>query len=132
MTKNSQIVRVVCTVPGFEKYWIEYDVSSWNLGVFVHVHKQLSIAQAVTDFIPEYSTNWHVENEDGTVIMHPGPKANEEAWLTVWQSFDVHTSRKLNTWLWVSILLALTEANALDSKSATTDPGDGAGVQDAA
>ena len=127
-----QIVRIVCTVPKFEDYWIEYDVSAWNMGVFVRVHKTLSIAQAVTDFIPEYSVAWHVKNQDGKAIVHPGPKASEEAWLTVWDSFDVTTSRALNTWLWVSILLALQEANSLEPKSAADDSSDGAGTQDAA
>ena len=129
---ESQIVRIVCTVPEFEDYWIEYNVAAWNMGVFVRVHKTLSIAQAVTDFIPEYSTAWHILNQDGKAIRHPGPNASEDAWLTVWDSFDVLTSRRLYVWLWTSILLALQEANALDPKSASDDSGEGAGAEDAA
>ena len=124
-------VRIVCDEDLCKGFWIEYDVSRWNFGVFYVLHKQMSVNQIVTEFIPQYTTAWHIRNQDGTVIAHPGIDASEEAWVAVWNQFDVPTTRAIFSWLWLSTLLAWSEAQALESKRTSDDSGDSSGPQDA-
>ena len=127
MTKKRQVVRVVCPVEGFEDFWVELNVADWNMGFYVRMHKYVSVGDAITELIPQYSVDWKVANQDGTVIKHPGEGASDEAWLTVWDSFDVATTRKLFNWFWTLFLGAWREATALDPKSAADDSGEGTG-----
>lgn len=127
MPKQEQRVKVVCFAEGYEDLWIEYDVSSWGMGVYADLHGSMTIPQVVTEFIPKYSTDWHIINKDGTVIAHPGRKASKESWLAVWRGLDVETSRAIYSWLWLSSLTALQESLALPPKSSVNGQNDSAG-----
>lgn len=129
MTEKRQVVRVVCPVEGFEKFWLELNVADWNMGFYVRMHKYVSVGDAITELIPQYSVDWKIQNQDGTVIKHPGEGASDEAWLTVWDSFDVETTRKLFNWFWTLFLGAWREATQLDPKSADDDSGEGGGEE---
>jgi hypothetical protein len=131
MPKQEQRVKVVCFADGFEDLWIEYDVSKWGGGVYADLHGQITIPQVVTEFIPEYSTDWHIKTADGTVVAHPGRKASKETWLNVWHQIEPETFRAIYPWIWMSTLTALQESLALPPKSAVDDQDDGTGEKDA-
>jgi hypothetical protein len=126
----TEIVRVVCTIDGYEDLWIEYDVADWGLGVYTFLHADITIPKVVTEFIPEHSVAWHIRNTDGSVVRHPGAGANEARWRTIWDAFDTPTSRALFPWLWVSALMALQESMSLSPKSADNGTGDRAGTEE--
>ena len=120
-------VRTVCTVEGYEDFWLEWDVSEWNIGVYVEVTKHMMPMEVITDFIPRYSVDWKIANQDGTFIAHPGPNASKDVWLNVWKQLDVTTSRALFLWLWVSVLNTLEESMALPPKSEADDSAESTG-----
>jgi hypothetical protein len=130
--KEKQKVRIVCALEGYKDCWIEYDVSSWGLGMYARLWGQLKINQILTQFIPQYCAAWHMHDGNGTAIAHPGPDAGDLTWQTVWNQFSVETSRILFPWLWSSALAAVNEAMALSPKSVGDGAGDGGGAQGAA
>ena len=111
-----QRVKTVCTEDGFEDLWIEYDASSWGIGTYNYVYGTLRPSQLVTDFVPRYSVAWHMRNQDGTIITHPGKDASKIVWSNIWNQFDVATGRAIQRWLIVSVLVAIEEAGTAPSR----------------
>ena len=130
-----QRVKLFCTVEGYEDAWIEYDVASWGFGMYNRVFAGLNFGSVVSEFVPAHSLDWSIANADGTAISHPGHIEDEEqraeVWQTVWEQFDVETSRAIFDWMGFSPLLAAQEALRLPPKSAANGKGDGGGAQDA-
>lgn len=123
-------VRVVCGVKGYEDCWIEYDASRWGLGVYAQLWGELKINQVITEFIPRHSVAWHMHDADDVLIVHPGPDATSILWQSIWDQFDVESSRVLFTWLWSSSIAAINEAMTLSPKSSGDGANDGAGIQE--
>lgn len=129
---DRQTVKIVCTVQGYAEFWIEYDVTSWGLGLYNRVFGGLVTSEVITSFIPEHSIDWCMRTDEGTSIAHPGPNADGDVWKTIWDQFDIKTGREIHDWLSVSIALAMTEAMALPSKSSDNELRDGDGLEGAA
>lgn len=123
-------IRIVCGVEGYEDCWIEYDASRWGLGVYAQLWGELKINQVVTEFIPRYSVAWYMHDDDGVLIVHPGPGATSITWQSVWNQFGIESSRFLFVWLWSSSLAAINEAMTLSPKSVGGGSDDGTRVQE--
>lgn len=124
-SKARQTVKITCTAEGYENLWVEFDVTDWGLGVYFRLYKTLNIPEVITEFIPQYSTNWHMVDADGKAIKHPGRGASDEVWATVLDQFDVDTSRAIHGWLWTAALLAYQESLSFSPKSSGGNKGGG-------
>ena len=125
---ENQRVRANCGLEGYESFWIEFDVSSWGFNVYRELYGDMFVHEIILTFIPRYSTAWHVENSDGTAIVHPGPRATQSHWDAIWDQFDVKTSRVLHPWFMAVAYSALTEAMGLPPKSSGDGKSDSGGA----
>ena len=126
MTKKEQeIVKVPCTVEGYESFWISYDVTTWGMAEYYSI-PHTPRYEIVREVIPQYSVDWYMESDDGTIIAHPGQGASNATWLNVWRQLGVRTGRALHLWLSFSAMTALGEAMSLQPKSDDSNtPGGG-------
>jgi len=125
MPKERQTVKITCTAEGYENLWVEFDVTDWGLGVYFRLYKTLNIPDVITEFIPQYSCNWHMVDEKGTAIKHPGRDASDEVWMNVYEQLGVETSRAIHGWLWAAALMAYQESLSLSPKSLGGNKGGG-------
>jgi len=127
-TKNTQrqVVRIACSLDGYEACWVEIDVTEWGYGEYMDIWGTPYPLVTMRYFEP-YCSNWHIECPDGVTVPHPGPGAERDLWLGVYRALGVGNSRKLGNWFPTSCLLAAGEAMSLDKKSDGPDAGDGAG-----
>jgi len=129
-TKQRQVVRIPCTVDGYEACWVEIDVTEWGYAVYMDIWAIAYPLVAIRYFEP-YCSNWHIECPDGVTVPHPGRSPSREQWLAAYRALGVDNSRRLGNWFPTACLLAVSEAMALDKKSSGDGPGDSAGPSDA-
>lgn len=125
-------IKLVCTAENYGDLWIEYDVSTWTLFDYVELNEETTVRGIIIDWIPRYSTAWHMRNSKGEVIAHPGKGSSKQMWMTVWRQFDVEASRALFGWLWLSALFAMQEAMSLPPKSLEGNTGESGGAGEVA
>lgn len=125
-----QIVHVPCTLVGHEECWIKYDVTEWGISEFIDVPYR-SFQWVLREFIPAHSVDWHIVNDAGEAIVHPGQGASEDVWREVWDAFGARTGRALYRWLGLSAMAAIGEAMDLPFKSAGNGAGRSAGDENA-
>ena len=126
MADKKQVVKVPCTVEGYENFWISYDVTTWGMAEYVEI-PHTPLYDIVYEVIPRYSVNWYIKSDDGEIIAHPGQDASRKAWINVWRSIGVETGRAIRPWLSFSALTALGEAMSLPPKSDDSSTSGGRG-----
>ena len=118
--KERQTVRILCDVEGYEECWAEIDVTTWGYAEYLDIWTSAFPLVAIKYFEP-YCFAWHVVNDEGTVIAHPGPNADRERWTRVYQQLGVEASRALGDWFPKVCVLAAAEAQQLTPKRISND-----------
>jgi hypothetical protein len=120
----------MCAEEGFEECWVELDVSTWGYAEYLDIWST-AYPLVTMRYFEKYSTNWHIHNGDGVTVKHPGRDATRITWTSIYRALGVATSRRLGNWFATACLLAATEALAIEPKSAESNQGESAGIQDA-
>jgi hypothetical protein len=131
-TKPKQVVRIPCSVDGYEACWVEIDVSEWAYAEYMDIWATPYPLVTLRYFEP-YCSGWHIECPDGVTVPFPNPDGGvgRERWQAAYKALGVANGRKLGNWFPTACLLAAAEAMTLDKKSASPGPGDGPGPGDA-
>lgn len=126
---SRQITHITCDVDGYEEFWVEIDVTTWGHAEFMEIWTTASVLVIMNYFEP-FSTDWHIINDDGVAILHPGEKSSRAVWQQTYKKLGVVTGRKLNPWFGQACLMAVTEAMSLSPKSSVNGAEGSAGASD--
>ena len=105
MSKEKRIARARCRVEDREDHWVDFDVSNWTVREFRTI-PEASLDETIERWLEVDSVDWHIKDDDGEPIPHPGRGALANKWLKAYARMPIELAR----WLSVTPYTALQEA----------------------
>lgn len=118
-----QRARIQCDIDGYDTCWVEIDVTEWGHAEYLDIWSTAYPLVAIKYF-ENYCCSWHIVNDEGTAVAHPGMGSDRERWSEIYTALGVRTSRALSDWFSTTCLLAAVEAQQLTPKRIEDDTSD--------